>query len=62
MSAPKTTFLTIAGKKTQLTIGGSGPPLLYLHLAGELVSLPVPNLVPEFLSRGGSCLRLRRTI
>jgi pimeloyl-ACP methyl ester carboxylesterase len=31
---PQTTFPTIAGKKTQLTIGGSGPPLLYLHSAG----------------------------
>jgi pimeloyl-ACP methyl ester carboxylesterase len=31
---PETTFLEIAGKKTQLTIGGEGPPLLYLHSAG----------------------------
>jgi pimeloyl-ACP methyl ester carboxylesterase len=29
-----TTFLDIRGKKTQLTTGGSGPPLLYLHSAG----------------------------
>lgn len=29
-----TTFPTIAGKKTQLIIGGDGPPLLYLHSAG----------------------------
>jgi pimeloyl-ACP methyl ester carboxylesterase len=34
MTKPTTTFPTIAGKKTQLTIGGSGPPLLYLHSAG----------------------------
>jgi len=31
---PQATFPTIAGKKTQLTVGGSGPPLLYLHSAG----------------------------
>src|SRR5256885_836512 len=34
MTKPTTTFPTIAGKKTQLTIGGEGPPLLYLHSAG----------------------------
>src|SRR5207249_5378790 len=34
MTTPSTTFPPIAGKKTQLTIGGSGPPLLYLHSAG----------------------------
>jgi pimeloyl-ACP methyl ester carboxylesterase len=34
MTAPSTTFPDIAGKKTQLTIGGSGSPLLYLHSAG----------------------------
>jgi pimeloyl-ACP methyl ester carboxylesterase len=34
MPKPTTTFPTIAGKKTQLTIGGEGPPLLYLHSAG----------------------------
>lgn len=34
MPTHETTFPTIAGKKTQLTIGGSGPPLLYLHSAG----------------------------
>ena len=34
MSAPTTTFPIIAGRKTQLTVGGSGPPLLYLHSAG----------------------------
>jgi pimeloyl-ACP methyl ester carboxylesterase len=31
---PTTSFLNVAGKKTQLTVGGSGPPLLYLHSAG----------------------------
>jgi pimeloyl-ACP methyl ester carboxylesterase len=29
-----TTFLDVAGKRTQLTQGGDGPPLLYLHSAG----------------------------
>lgn len=31
---PDTVFLDVAGKKTQVTIGGEGPPLLYLHSAG----------------------------
>lgn len=31
---PETQFLDIDGKKTQLTIGGHGPPLVYLHSAG----------------------------
>jgi len=30
----RSTFVDIDGKKTQLTVGGSGPPLLYLHSAG----------------------------
>jgi len=34
MTRPTTTFPKIAGKKTQLTVGGEGPPLLYLHSAG----------------------------
>jgi pimeloyl-ACP methyl ester carboxylesterase len=34
MTKPTTTFPTIAGKKIQLTVGGEGPPLLYLHSAG----------------------------
>ena len=34
MATHETTFPTIAGKKIQLTIGGSGPSLLYLHSAG----------------------------
>ena len=41
MSKPTTTFPTIAGKKTQLTVGGEGPPLLYLHsAAGETEWMP----------------------
>ncbi len=28
------TFLDVAGRKTQVTHGGDGPPLLYLHSAG----------------------------
>jgi len=41
MTKPSTTFPTIAGKKTQLTIGGDGPPLLYLHSAsGETEWMP----------------------
>ena len=31
---PQTSFVTVAGKKTQLTKGGSGPALVYLHSAG----------------------------
>lgn len=34
ITAPATTFVDVAGKKTQLTRGGDGPPLLYLHSAG----------------------------
>ena len=34
MATPATTFPVIGGKKIQLTVGGSGPPLLYLHSAG----------------------------
>jgi pimeloyl-ACP methyl ester carboxylesterase len=30
----KSTTVDVAGKRTQLTVGGSGPPLLYLHSAG----------------------------
>ncbi|MBI2478969.1 MAG: alpha/beta hydrolase, partial [Planctomycetia bacterium] len=32
--ANETTFIQVAGKKTQLMRGGEGPPLLYLHSAG----------------------------
>ena len=31
---PPTTSIIVAGKKTQITRGGDGPPLLYLHSAG----------------------------
>jgi pimeloyl-ACP methyl ester carboxylesterase len=34
MPSHQTTFLTVAGRKTQLTRGGQGPPLVYLHSAG----------------------------
>lgn len=34
MSPPRTTFPLIAGTKIELTVGGAGPPLLYLHSAG----------------------------
>jgi pimeloyl-ACP methyl ester carboxylesterase len=41
VSKPTTTFPIIAGKKTQLTVGGEGPPLLYLHSAsGETDWMP----------------------
>jgi pimeloyl-ACP methyl ester carboxylesterase len=41
MPAPTTTFVTVSGKKTQLTVGGEGPPLLYLHsAAGETDWMP----------------------
>ncbi|HTU89155.1 MAG TPA: alpha/beta hydrolase [Gemmataceae bacterium] len=34
--ANRTTFVDVCGRKTQLLIGGEGPPLLYLHsAAGE---------------------------
>ncbi|MCA8982250.1 MAG: alpha/beta hydrolase [Planctomycetaceae bacterium] len=31
---PETHYLQISGRKTQVTRGGQGPPLLYLHSAG----------------------------
>lgn len=34
MSTSETRFLDVVGKKTQLTCGGDGPSLLYLHSAG----------------------------
>ena len=33
-SAPSIDFITVAGRSTQLMVGGEGPPLLYLHSAG----------------------------
>ncbi len=44
MPTPKTTFITVGGKKTQLTTGGEGPPLVYLHSAGgETEWMPFHN-------------------
>jgi len=34
MPVPTTSSISVAGKKIQLTVGGEGPPLLYLHSAG----------------------------
>ena len=31
---PATDFIDVMGKKTQMTISGDGPPLMYLHSAG----------------------------
>ena len=46
--APKTSFLTVGGKKTQLTCGGEGPPLLYLHSAGgETDWMPFHDLLAQ---------------
>jgi pimeloyl-ACP methyl ester carboxylesterase len=48
MTKPTTTFPIIAGKKTQLTIGGEGPPLLYLHSAsGETEWMPFHELLAK---------------
>ena len=48
MTKPSTTFPTIAGKKTQLTVGGDGPPLLYLHSAsGETEWMPFHELLAK---------------
>lgn len=48
MTKPTTTFPVIAGKKTQLTIGGEGPPLLYLHSAsGETEWMPFHELLAQ---------------
>jgi pimeloyl-ACP methyl ester carboxylesterase len=33
-AAPPTKTIDVAGKSTQLTVGGDGPPLMYLHSAG----------------------------
>ena len=46
--APKTTFVDVRGKKTQLTVGGEGPPLVYLHSAGgETEWMPFHELLAE---------------
>lgn len=46
MPSPKPKFLDIAGRKTQLTVGGEGPPLLYLHsAAGEADWMPFHDLL-----------------
>jgi len=48
MAVSETTFQKIAGKKTQLMRGGSGPPLLYLHSAGgETDWYPFLNTLAE---------------
>src|SRR5881392_4056716 len=48
MTKPTTTFPVIAGKKTQLTIGGEGPPLFYLHSAsGETEWMPFHELLAK---------------
>jgi pimeloyl-ACP methyl ester carboxylesterase len=48
MTKPTTQFLDVAGKKTQLTIGGEGPPLLYLHSAsGETEWMPFHELLAQ---------------
>src|SRR4051812_36831828 len=48
MPKPSTTFLDIAGKKTQITVGGEGPPLLYLHSAsGETEWMPFHELLAK---------------
>jgi pimeloyl-ACP methyl ester carboxylesterase len=44
----KTDFIDVAGKKTQLTRGGSGPPLVYLHsAAGETDWMPLHHRQAE---------------
>ena len=48
MTKPTMQFLDVAGKKTQLTIGGEGPPLLYLHSAGgETEWMPFHELLAK---------------
>lgn len=42
----ETVFVNVWGKKTQVTIGGEGPPLLYLHSAGgETEWMPFHDLL-----------------
>ncbi len=46
--ANETTFIDVAGKKTQLMKGGSGPPLVYLHSAGgETDWMPFHNALAQ---------------
>lgn len=45
---PQTTFVDVAGKKTQVTCGGRGAPLLYLHsAAGETDWMPFHDRLAE---------------
>ena len=45
---PKSEFVRVRGRKTQLTWGGSGPPLLYLHsAAGETEWMPFHERLAE---------------
>lgn len=39
-SAPTLDFISVAGRSVQLMVGGSGPPLLYLHSAGGETEWP----------------------
>ena len=36
-------MIDVAGKKTQVTVGGKGPPLLYLHSAGGETEWTLPH-------------------
>ena len=46
--ANETTFVDVAGKKTQMMRGGEGPPLVYLHSAGgETDWTPFHDLLAE---------------
>jgi len=36
-------MIDVAGKKTQVTVGGDGPPLLYLHSAGGETEWTLPH-------------------
>jgi pimeloyl-ACP methyl ester carboxylesterase len=45
-------LLEIRGIPTELCVGGSGPPLFYLHgLVGDAGTVPVPEEVPPLLGR-----------
>jgi pimeloyl-ACP methyl ester carboxylesterase len=49
-SAPRLDFISVAGRSIQLMVGGSGPPLLYLHSAGGETEWPplVDRLADHF--------------